>query len=61
MEKIDKNLLEEMKQILEVQSNQDLENNPYMCGLYNGMEFMIALLEQRDPKFKFLEKNTNKQ
>ena len=49
-------LLKEMNDILQVQSQQDLENDKYMLGLYNGMEFMIALAEKREPKFKFMDK-----
>jgi len=26
--------------------------DPYMHGLYNGLEFAVSLLEQREPKFK---------
>lgn len=27
-----------------------IQNNPYMIGLYNGMELALSIVENRDPK-----------
>lgn len=27
-----------------------IQNNPYMIGLYNGMELALSIVEDRDPK-----------
>jgi hypothetical protein len=45
--------LEKMNEMLDVQGstgNWDYDN--YMHGLYNGMEFMMSMAENRDPKFR---------
>lgn len=42
-----------MKELLEVQGRDGNWNfNPYMQGMYNGMELMVALAERRDPVFR---------
>ena len=28
----------------------------YSCGIYNGLELALAILEEREPKFVFVEK-----
>ena len=44
---------ETMRQMLEVQGQHGNWNyDSYMHGLYNGMEYMVALAEKREPKFK---------
>ena len=45
--------LELMKHMLEVQGwpgNWDYD--PYMHGMYNGMEYILSSLEGREPQFK---------
>ena len=45
--------LEEMRAVLEVQkSNGNWNHDPYMHGMYNGMELMMALAERRAPVYK---------
>ena len=44
---------ETMRQMLEVQGQHGNWNyDSYMHGLYNGMEYMVALAEKREPKFR---------
>ena len=55
-------------EMLELQGrNGNYNYDSYMLGLYNGMEYIVSLLEVREPKFingkevKFLsEKKTKK-
>ncbi len=45
--------LERMREMVEFQGRVGNWNyDPYMHGMYNGMEFMIAMLEDREPVFK---------
>jgi len=45
--------IESMKQILEVQGNSGNWNyDNYMLGIFNGMELMMATLEDREPLFR---------
>ena len=42
-----------MREMLEVQGQHGNWNyDSYMHGLYNGMEYMVALAEKREPKFR---------
>ena len=41
--------LAEANQMLEVQRVQGLDN--YMHGMFNGMEFIISIMEEREPNF----------
>jgi len=46
-------MTETMRQMLEVQGQYGNWNyDSYMHGLYNGMEYMVALAEKREPKFR---------
>ena len=54
-------------EMLELQSqNGNYNYDSYMLGLYNGMEYIVSLLEVREPKFisskevKFLSETKNK-
>jgi hypothetical protein len=39
--------------VLEVQANEPtVEKDPYMTGMYNGMELCLAIIEDRDPYYK---------
>lgn len=47
------NKLEEAKKMLEVQGTHgNWDYNEYMHGMYNGMEYVIAILEDREPIYK---------
>jgi hypothetical protein len=50
------NMNTEIKSIREVLNvhgqNGNWNCNPYMLGLYNGMELALALLESRDPNYR---------
>ena len=46
------------REMVEVQGRDGTWNyDPYMHGLYNGMEYMLSLIEQREPKFKNAPEN----
>lgn len=45
--------LAKAKELLDIQgSNGNWDYTPYMLGMYNGMELIIAVLEDREPKYK---------
>lgn len=44
---------EEAKQITELQGSTGNWNfDPYMHGMYNGMEMIMSIFEEREPQFK---------
>jgi hypothetical protein len=46
-------LIDSLRQMRDVQGTDGTWNcDPYMHGLYNGLEFAVSLLEQREPQFK---------
>lgn len=46
-------LIDSVKEMRDVQGmNGNWNFDPYMQGLYNGLEFAVALLEKREPVFK---------
>lgn len=48
-----KTTLETMHEMVNIQgSNGNWNYDPYMHGLYNGMEFMLAMSEKREPIFR---------
>lgn len=52
MSELDKKL-EKAHEMLEVQGNNGNWNyDSYMHGMYNGMEFMLALMEDREPDYR---------
>lgn len=47
------NNIQKMKNVLEAQGQRGTwDYDPYMHGMYNGMELMMALAEGRDPDYK---------
>lgn len=51
-----KTMLEQLNGLLEIQGNDGNWNHDnYMRGMYNGMEMMIAMMEQRQPVYKTKE------
>lgn len=50
---MDNKLIETMNEMLKVQGNDGNWNySDYMHGMYNGMEYMVALVENREPIFR---------
>ena len=46
-------MIEDVKQMRDVQGMDGNWNfDPYMHGLYNGLEFAVSILENREPAFK---------
>lgn len=47
------NELTRIKNLLAIQGSQGNWNyDPYMHGMYNGMELCVAILEDREPVYK---------
>ena len=45
--------LKTIKTLHEIQgSDGNWNHDPYMMGMYNGMELLLAILEARDPVYK---------
>ena len=42
--------LEDANNILSIQKDS-YDYDPYMHGMYNGMELMLSIFEEREPKF----------
>ena len=52
-----KNNLEKVNDILKVQGNDGNWNQDnYMCGYFNGIELAVAIMENREPKFRQIKK-----
>ena len=48
-----KDKLEKIYEALKVQgSNGNWNYDPYMNGMYNGMELIVAILEDREPEYR---------
>ena len=45
--------IKELKEMVEVQGRDGNWNySEYMRGLFNGMEFMLSMVENREPNFR---------
>ena len=42
--------LAKAKEMLSIQADSIVDD--YMLGMFNGMEFMLSLMEEREPKYK---------
>jgi len=50
---IHKSPLEQMKQFVKIQgASGNWDYDPYMLGIYNGLELCLSSLEKRNPVFK---------
>lgn len=47
------NKLRDVKEVQGYQGNWNYDN--YMCGLYNGLELAMCIIENREPEFKSLK------
>ena len=48
--------IKEIKEILKIQGeNGNWNYDKYMLGLYNGIEFALSILEERQPNFRVCE------
>lgn len=53
MTDITKKHVDQMKEMLEVQGQDgNWNSDSYMHGMYNGMEFMLSIVEDREPVYK---------
>jgi hypothetical protein len=61
-----KKQVEDLRKFVELQGdNGNWNYDEYMYGMYNGMEFMLSIVEDREPVFKekpeeFLRNKTTK-
>jgi hypothetical protein len=60
--------LDEIKNLVEMQgATGTWDATPYMQGMFNGMELLLSILEERDPEFRMTvpkegaEKKVNEQ
>lgn len=59
--------LKDLREMIKIQGDNGNWNfDPYMHGMYNGMEFALSLMENREPEFReapkrWLYKHTLKQ
>lgn len=45
--------LKDLKQVHEIQGNHgNWDYDPYMQGMYNGLELALAIVEDREPDFR---------
>lgn len=58
--------IKELKEMVEIQGRDGNWNySEYMRGMFNGMEFMLSLVENREPKFRdepnrYIRRDSNK-
>jgi hypothetical protein len=46
-------LIDDVRNMVDAQGQNGCWNfDPYMHGLYNGLEFALSILEKREPKFR---------
>ena len=57
-----KKRIEKANELLKTQGKDGNWNvNEYMCGIYNGMECLMATIEEREPIYKSLLSERKKQ
>jgi hypothetical protein len=45
--------IKELQSLVEIQGEDgNWDHNDYMRGMYNGMELMLAIAEEREPEFR---------
>ena len=50
---MDDKLVQDLRHMVEVQGRDGNWNcDPYMQGLYNGLEFALSIMEKREPQFR---------
>ena len=50
---MDNKLLQSLKDMVELQGRSgNWDYDEYMHGMYNGMEFMLSMIENREPIYK---------
>jgi hypothetical protein len=51
------NKILKIRNIRDIQGQKEIWSiDNYMCGYYNGIELCLAILENREPEFKEMEK-----
>jgi len=49
-----------IQDLLDIQGRDgNWNNSPYMCGMFNGLELAMSVLEHRDPKYRSLKPQDN--
>jgi hypothetical protein len=50
---MDDKLVQDLRNMVEAQGRNGTWNyDPYMQGLYNGLEFALSIMEKREPRFR---------
>lgn len=58
---MEKEELVKLRNLVSIQGQKgNWDYNEYMLGLYNGMELMLAVIEEREPIYKDKPKKWNK-
>lgn len=48
-------IIKSLQELVDIQGKDGTWNhNEYMLGMFNGMELMLATVEEREPKFRTL-------
>jgi len=54
---MDKNLIARLKILVDIQgANGNWNFDPYMVGMFNGMELMMSMVEKREPCYRAIPK-----
>jgi len=54
---MDKNLIARLKILVDIQgANGNWNYDPYMVGMFNGMELMMSMVEKRQPCYRNIPK-----
>jgi len=53
--------LEQLKEVHEIQGNPgNRDYDPYMLGMFNGLELALAIFQEREPQYKSAPKKWGK-
>lgn len=54
--------LDKVKEVQYIQGQDgNYNNDSYMCGMYNGLELAVAIMENRDPEYKVIDAKQNEE
>jgi hypothetical protein len=58
MKRLFETKLKELRDITHIQGHRgNWNSSDHNCGLYNGLEFALSIMEEREPKYKAIKKN----
>jgi hypothetical protein len=54
-------MIDQVKSLVDIQGSPgNWDVSPAMCGMFNGMEMILSILEKRDPVFRSVEQKTTR-